>query len=290
MTDWEQQNKNALHMGAIDAHQHFWKYDPVNYGWINEDMSVIKKDFLPNDLKPLLEKNGFDGCVLVQSEQTKEHTDFLLHLASENDFIKGVVGWIDLQAEDITEQLVKYQPFRKLKGFRHILQDEENRKLMLKPQFKRGIEALGVFNYTYDILVFRDQVSFISELVSSFPDVAFVLDHLGKPDIRKKEIGDWEKDIRAVAQFENLYCKVSGMVTENDWKNWKQDDFKPYIDILLDTFGIERLMFGSDWPVCLLAASYDETLAVVKEYFSSFSKDEQEMFFGGNAERFYNLN
>jgi len=277
-------------MGAIDAHQHFWKYDPVNYGWINEDMSVIKKDFLPNDLKPLLEKNGFDGCVLVQSEQTKEHTDFLLHLASENDFIKGVVGWIDLQAEDITEQLVKYQPFRKLKGFRHILQDEENRKLMLKPQFKRGIEALGVFNYTYDILVFRDQVSFISELVSSFPDVAFVLDHLGKPDIRKKEIGDWEKDIRAVAQFENLYCKVSGMVTENDWKNWKQDDFKPYIDILLDTFGIERLMFGSDWPVCLLAASYDETLAVVKEYFSSFSKDEQEMFFGGNAERFYNLN
>jgi len=290
LTDWEQQNKNALHMGAIDAHQHFWKYDPVNYGWINEDMSVIKKDFLPNDLKPLLEKNGFDGCVLVQSEQTKEHTDFLLHLASENDFIKGVVGWIDLQAEDITEQLVKYQPFRKLKGFRHILQDEENRKLMLKPQFKRGIEALGVFNYTYDILVFRDQVSFISELVSSFPDVAFVLDHLGKPDIRKKEIGDWEKDIRAVAQFENLYCKVSGMVTENDWKNWKQDDFKPYIDILLDTFGIERLMFGSDWPVCLLAASYDETLAVVKEYFSSFSKDEQEMFFGGNAERFYNLN
>lgn len=277
-------------MAAIDSHQHFWKYDPVKYGWINDEMSVIKKDFLPNDLKPVLEKNGFDGCVLVQSEQTKEHNDFLLQLSDQNDFIKGVVGWIDLQAEDITEQLVKYQSSRKMKGFRHILQDEEDRMMMLKSGFKRGIAALGIFNYTYDILIYHAQLPHVTELVSSFSDVAFVLDHIGKPDIRNKEISKWEKDVRAIAQFENLYCKISGMVTENDWKEWKKDDMTPYIDIVLNAFGIKRVMFGSDWPVCLLAASYEETLVIIKDYFSSFSKNEQEMLFGGNAQRFYNLN
>jgi L-fuconolactonase len=162
--------------------------------------------------------------------------------------------------------------------------------LVLKPQFKRGIEALGIFNYTYDILIFPDQLSHVSDLVSFFPNVAFVLDHIGKPNIRKKEISDWEKNIIVAAQFENLYCKISGMVTEADWKSCKKEDFAAYIDIALNAFGIKRLMFGSDWPVCLLAASYEETLAIVKEYFSSFSKDEQEMLFEGNAQRFYNLN
>jgi L-fuconolactonase len=288
--DWEHQSKNASIMAAIDAHQHSWKYDPVNYGWINEDMSVIKKDFLPNDLQPVLEKTGFTGCVLVQSEQTKEHTDFLIHLASENVFIKGIVGWIDLRAEDIEEQLNFYKQHKKIKGFRHILQDEADRAMMLKTEFKRGIEALANSDYTYDILIHNDQLRHASSLVADFPYQLFVLDHIAKPNIREKKITDWEKGIRTLAEYDNVYCKLSGMVTENDWKEWKKDDFTPYIDIVVDAFGIEKLMFGSDWPVCLLAASYEETFGIVKDYFSSFSKDEQEMLFGGNAERFYNLN
>ena len=277
-------------MAAIDAHQHFWKYDPVNYGWINDDMSGIKKDFLPNDLKPVLEKNEFDGCVLVQAEQTKEHTDFLIQLATENDFIKGIVGWVDLQAGDIEQQIEFYKEQEKIKGFRHILQDEPDRALMLKPEFKKGIEVLSKNDFTYDILIHNDQLRFTSSLVSEFPYQLFVIDHIAKPDIRNKKITDWEKSIRTIAEYDNVYCKISGMMTENDWKEWKKEDFTPYIEIVLDAFGIKRLMFGSDWPVCLLAASYEETLAIVKDYFSPFSKDEQEMMFGGNAQQFYNLN
>jgi L-fuconolactonase len=273
----------------IDAHQHFWKFNPVRDSWITDEMSAIQKDFLPDDLTPLLVQNGFDGSVAVQASQSKEETEFLISLAKENDFIKGVVGWIDLQAPDITERLSKYKSFSVVKGFRHVLQGEPQRDLMLNPNFKRGIAALQQNDFTYDILIFPDQLRFSAELVALFPEQKFVIDHLAKPYIKRKEVGEWKSDIEKVAKHQNVYCKISGMVTEADWKTWKNEDFKTYLDVVVNAFGIHRIMFGSDWPVCLVAASYEKMLGIVEDYFFDFSKDEREQFFGLNATRFYNL-
>lgn len=276
-------------MKTIDAHQHFWKFDPVRDSWITDEMSVIQKDFFPGDLKPVLQRNGFDGCVAVQASQSEEDTEFLISLANDNDFIKGVVGWVDLQANDIEQRLTKYKSVSVVKGFRHVLQGEPQRDLMLTPNFKRGIAALQKHGFTYDILIFPDQVKFSEELVASFPEQKFVIDHIAKPYIKRKEIEEWKKDMESIAQHQNVYCKISGMVTEADWKGWKKEDFKPYLDVVVNAFGTNRILFGSDWPVCLVAASYETMLAIVKDYFSSFSKKEQEQFFGINAIRFYNL-
>jgi L-fuconolactonase len=274
---------------TIDAHQHFWQFNAVRDSWITDEMSVIQKNFFPNDLKPVLQQNGFDGCVAVQASQSEEETRFLISLASENDFVKGVVGWIDLQADNIEERLEEYKSIPVVKGFRHVLQGEPQRDLMLNPGFKRGIEALQQYGFTYDILIFPDQVKFSDELVAFFPEQKFVIDHIAKPYIKRKEIDEWKKDMENIAKHENVYCKISGMVTEADWKTWKKEDFEPYLDVVVNAFGTNRILFGSDWPVCLVAASYQEMLAIVKDYFASFSKDEQEQFFGLNAIRFYNL-
>jgi L-fuconolactonase len=274
---------------TIDAHQHFWKFDPVRDSWITDEMWVIQKDFFPNDLKPVLQQNGFDDCIAVQASQSEEETEFLISLANQYDFIKGIVGWVDLQANDIEERLEKYKSIPVVKGFRHVLQGEPQRDLMLKPEFKRGIAALQKQAFTYDILIFPDQVKFSDELAASFPEQKFVIDHIAKPYIKRKEIVEWKKDMEKIAMHENVYCKISGIVTETDWKGWKKEDFKPYLDVVVNAFGTNRILFGSDWPVCLVAASYNEMLAIVKEYFASFSKNEQEQFFGLNAIRFYNL-
>jgi L-fuconolactonase len=274
---------------TIDAHQHFWQFNAVRDSWITDEMSVIQKNFSPNDLKPVLQQNGFDGCVAVQASQSEEETRFLISLATENDFVKGVVGWIDLQADNIEERLEEYKSIPVVKGFRHVLQGEPQRDLMLNPGFKRGIEALQQYGFTYDILIFPDQVKFSDELVAFFPEQKFVIDHIAKPYIKRKEIDEWKKDMENIAKHENVYCKISGMVTEADWKTWKKEDFEPYLDVVVNAFGTNRILFGSDWPVCLVAASYQEMLAIVKGYFASFSKDEQEQFFGLNAIRFYNL-
>jgi L-fuconolactonase len=273
----------------IDAHKNFWQFDPVRDSWITDEMSVIQKDFFPGDLKPVLHKNGFDGCVAVQASQSEEETDFLIALAGEHDFIKGVVGWVDLQAGDITERLAWYQSFPVVKGFRHVLQGEQQRDLMLQPGFKRGIAALQEKGFTYDILIFPDQLKFSRELVALFPHQKFVIDHIAKPYIKRKEIDEWKKNIEAIAWHQNVYCKISGMVTEADWTTWKKEDFKPYVDAVVNAFGTNRIIFGSDWPVCLVAASYEKMLGIVGGYFSVFSKEEQEQFFGLNATRFYNL-
>jgi L-fuconolactonase len=273
----------------IDAHQHFWKFDPVRDRWITDDMAVIRRDFLPGDLKPLLEQNNIDGCVAVQAGQSETETDFLIQLAEENDFIKAVVGWVDLQATAIKERLEHYKQFNRVKGFRHILQGEKDRALMLSPAFKNGISALQQYGFAYDILVFPDQLKFVREFVAAFPHQKFVIDHIAKPNIKEQRIEDWEKNIAALAPYQNLCCKISGLVTEADWKKWKQQDFKNYLDIVVETFGTDRILFGSDWPVCLLAASYGQTLDIVKGYFSSFTKNEQDKFFGENAIQFYNL-
>jgi L-fuconolactonase len=276
-------------MLKIDAHQHFWKFDPIRHNWINDEMKIIQRDFLPNYLELILKENGFDGCVTVQADQSEAENELLLEYAKEHEFIKGVVGWTDLQAPDLEERLAYYKEFKKLKGFRHVLQGEPQRDLMLTSKFKNGIGLLGQSGFTYDILIYPDQLKFSTELVSLFPNQPFVVDHIAKPNIKGKEIIEWEKDIRAIAERDNVYCKLSGMITEADWKTWKLEDFTPYLDCVVEAFGINRLMFGSDWPVCLLAGSYGEMLEVVTNYFFHFSESEKDQLFGGNAIKFYDL-
>lgn len=274
---------------VIDAHQHFWKFDPVRDSWITDDMSVIQNDFLPEHLKPILQSNGVSGCVAVQADQSESENDFLISHAKQNDFIKGIVGWVNLEADNIEDRLAYYKSFEKVKGFRHVLQGEKQRDFMLRYDFKRGIDKLREFNFTYDILIFPDQLKYATEFVSLFPNQLFIIDHIAKPEIKAKKIEDWKNDIQAIAKYENVHCKISGMITEADWKNWSADDIRPYLDIVVEAFGIKRIVYGSDWPVCLVAGSYTETLNVVRNYFSSFTKNEQEMFFGQNAIKFYNL-
>jgi L-fuconolactonase len=276
-------------MDRIDAHQHFWKFDPVRDSWITDEMKVIQKDFLPNDLHTVLIQNNFDGCVAVQADQSENETQFLINLAHTNDFIKGVVGWINLQANDIEETLEYYKVFPVVKGFRHILQGEQDRKFMLGTKFMRGIGLLQKNNFTYDILIHTDQLKYVKDFVAAFPNQKFVIDHLAKPNIKKRDLEEWKKDIGAVAEYENVYCKISGMVTEADWENWKEDDFIPYMNTVVESFGTDRLMFGSDWPVCLVAATYSQVVNIPARYFFSFSGEEQDKFFGGNAIQFYNL-
>jgi L-fuconolactonase len=276
-------------MRAIDAHQHFWKYNSVRDAWITNDMHAIQRDFLPEDLGPLLQAHGFDGCVVVQSDQCEAENEFQLRNAEMHDFIKGVVGWIDFEAANIDERLQYYSQHNKLKGFRHILQGETQRDYMLRAGFTKGIGLLKRYNFTYDLLILPDQLGYATQLVSRFPDQMFVVDHIAKPDIRNKKIDDWKKDIQALAKHDHVFCKISGMVTEANWSTWNAVDFRPYMDVVVEAFGVSRIMYGSDWPVCLVAGSYADVLNVVRSYFSIFSTDEQQKFFGRNAVRFYNL-
>jgi L-fuconolactonase len=276
-------------MLKIDAHNHFWKFDPVRDSWITPAMEVIRRDFLPGEFQETLRHHGFDGCVVVQSDQTEEENEFQLGNAAENPFVKAVVGWVDLRGPKVESRLEYYTTFSRLKGFRHVLQGEADRSLMLRPAFKRGISLLRKYGFTYDILIFPDQLKFAKELVEEFPYQKFVIDHIAKPSIKTKEDGSWHEDIRAIAKHENVYCKISGMVTEADWHHWEKEDFHPYMDTVVDAFGTNRIMYGSDWPVCQVAATYTDMLTIVQEYFSKFSADEQAAFFGGNACTFYNI-
>jgi len=277
-------------MLKIDSHQHFWKYDDSMADWITDDMSALRRDFMPEDLAPILEGSGVDGCVVVQVNQSKEENVFQLENAAVNDFVKGVVGWVDLQAIDIINQLEELSVHQKLKGFRHILQGEKDRALMLNPTFLNGIKALSAHDFSYDILIYPDQLKYIPELVRQFPGQRFVIDHLAKPNIKAGNIKDWSSDIKALKSFDNLYCKVSGMITEADWEGWKVEDFNPYLDIAYETFGSGKLMFGSDWPVCLVAGEYKTVVSLAQDYVSKLSANEQSLFWGGNAIDFYKLN
>lgn len=276
-------------MARIDAHQHFWKYDPIRDNWITDEMYMIRKNFLPGDIKPFLEENGFDGCVTIQSDQSEKENIFQLTNAENYDFIKGVIGWVDLQAANISERLEYFAGFKKLKGFRHILQGEAQRDIMLREEFCRGIKALQAFNYTYDILIYPDQLGFSSQLAAKFPEQKFVIDHMAKPVIKKNEIDAWKKGIQQLAGYKNVYCKISGFVTEADFHHWQEPDFIPYFDVVTESFGTDRILFGSDWPVCLAGADYKTVSNIVKHYYSSFTQNEQEKIFGNNAIQFYNL-
>jgi len=276
-------------MYTIDSHQHFWKYSAEEHSWIGEEMAVIRKDFLPEQLAAVLKENNVNGCIAIQAGQSMAETDFLLGLAIEHDLIKGVVGWADLQSPNIETVLEQYAPFKKLKGFRHILQGETQRDLMLQPSFLRGIDALAKYDFTYDMLILPDQLQYVPALVSRFPDQRFVIDHMAKPPIKKHEISSWKNDIGLLAPYENVYCKLSGMITEADLQHWTYEELVPYMDVVTETFGTGRMMYGSDWPVCLAAGEYAEVIGIVKTYFSTFSRHEQSLFFAGNATQFYRL-
>ena len=272
----------------IDSHQHFWIFDPVRDSWIDESMQRIQRDFLPQDLSPVLEKNKFKGCVAVQADQTEAQTHFLLDLAKQNDFIKGVVGWVDLLDKNISERLDFFSTEKKLKGFRHVVQGEAD-DFMLRDDFRRGIEALKAHNYTYDILVFHRQLPAAIDLANRFPNQAFVLDHIAKPDIKSGEILSWKSNIIELAKAENVLCKISGMVTEANWKTWTPDDLKPYLDVVFEKFSPDRLLFGSDWPVCELAASYETVFSALNEVLGPVTESEHKEIFGESAKRFYRL-
>jgi L-fuconolactonase len=276
-------------MTKIDSHQHFWKFDPVRDNWIDSSMSVIQRDFYPGDLKPILDKHEISGCVAVQADQSDTETEFLLDLAEKNDFIKGVVGWVDLRAHDIARKLENYSQFKKIKGFRHVLQGEADRALMLSPSFTNGINALRVNDFTYDVLIFPDQLGYAHQLVKTFGGRRFVIDHIAKPDIKNKNIEKWANGMRALAKHENVWCKISGMVTEADWQNWQISDFEPYLDTVFGAFGTKKVMFGSDWPVCNVAGGYDKMISIVENYTAKLSAEEQARFWGLNAIEFYKL-
>lgn len=272
----------------IDSHQHFWKFDPVRHSWIDSSMQNIAKDFLPKDLKPLLETNLMDGCIAVQADQSETETQFLLGLAEENSFIKGVVGWVDLSAEDLSQRLEVFSKNTLFKGVRHVLQAEKE-GFMLKDPFLRGISELKNFNLTYDILIYPNQLEEARLLIEKNPDQPFVLDHLAKPYIKQQKIKNWASDIKELAKYKNVYCKLSGIVTEADWNHWQFENFKKYLSVAFDTFGSDRLMFGSDWPVCLLAGSYEHVVKIIDLFIENLEQEEKNNIMGGNACNFYNL-
>ncbi|NLR57117.1 amidohydrolase family protein [Chitinophaga polysaccharea] len=274
---------------VIDAHQHFWQYQSVRDAWIDESMEVIRRDFLPEDLIPVLEDNGVHGCIAVQADQSAEETSFLLSLAEKHDFIKGVVGWIDLRADNIQEQLQQYAGHPLLKGFRHIVQAEPDFNFLLGENFCRGIKALAQHQFTYDILVYPKQLPAVEEFVQLFPDQALIIDHLAKPYVKTGELAEWAAQMRRIAQAPHVYCKLSGLVTEADWQQWKPAHFRPFLEVALEAFGPNRLVYGSDWPVCLLAAQYHEVKHIVTDFISTLSTSEQQQIMGGNACSFYHL-
>lgn len=275
-------------MNRIDAHQHFWKFDPVRDSWIDESMQKIQRDFLPEDLLPLLHENQFSGCVAVQASQSEDETNFLVNLATKNDFIKGVVGWVDFRGVTIEERLNHFSSNKIIKGFRHVVQGESD-DFMLRKDFQNGISALKQFNFTYDILIFHRQLPAAIELVNQFPDQPFVIDHIAKPDIKSGDILSWKKGIQEIAKAENVSCKISGMVTEAEWKNWKTDDLKPYLDVVFENFSADKLMFGSDWPVLNVASNYAEVVKTLEDYIAQLTVENQNKIWFQNAISFYKL-
>lgn len=273
----------------IDAHQHFWRYSAEEYDWIDDSMAVLRRDFLPKDLKPELEALGFDACIAVQARQTLDETRWLLKLADENPFIAGVVGWVDLRAENALDHLATFACNPKFVGVRHIIQTEHDERFLLRPDFLRGIAALQEFDLTYDILIYPRHLAVATEFVSRFPDQRFVLDHLAKPFIRAQSIEPWATHLRELAKFPNVFCKLSGMVTEADWKSWKPHHFKRYIETAMEAFGPDRLMIGSDWPVCKVAGSYFAVMSLVIEFLQCQPTETSEKILGGTAQRIWRL-
>ncbi len=273
----------------IDSHQHFWRHTAAEYPWIDDSMGALRRDFLPADARLEMDRASVDACVAVQARQTLDETRWLLELADANPFIAGVIGWVDLQADDASEQLEQFVDHPKFVGVRHIVQAESDDRFMLRPGFCRGISLLEDRDLTYDILIYPKHLPAAAELVSRFRRQRFVLDHLAKPDIRAGDMREWEKGIRELAAYPFVFCKLSGLVTEADWTRWTPDDLRPYLDVAFDCFGAHRLLAGSDWPVCTVAADYARTVAVIDDYMAERPPAERASVMGDNAVRLWGL-
>ena len=274
----------------IDAHQHFWRYDPASYSWIDSRMQRIARDFLPDDLQPHLAGCKFDGAIAVQARSNLEETKFLVELAHNHDCVKGVVGWADLCADNLDDVLDELCQDQELRGLRHIVQDEPDDQFLLRNDFQNGVRKLADRGLVYDVLIYPRQLDAAISFVAALPDQPFVLDHLGKPDIKNQDHDTWQLGFDGMAQFEQGSCKVSGMVTEAKWNEWQPSDFRHYLDSALEAFGPDRLMFGSDWPVCLLAANdYQDVYQLVADWAKALSDSEQQKLFGDNAARIYGI-
>lgn len=272
----------------IDAHHHFWHYNTQDYGWISDEMAVLRRDFLPADLKPELDRAGIDRVVSVQARQCIEETEWLLKLAEENDFIAGVVGWLPIASPEFPALLEKFAANPKLRAIRHVVQDEPDDRFILGEAFNRGIDRLLAAHLVYDILIFERHLPYATEFVKNHsPEQVFVLDHIAKPKIAAGEMQPWADNLRKLAAFPNVYCKLSGLVTEADIHNWTPDQLRPYVETVLDAFGPERVMFGSDWPVCTCATDYSAWRGLVGEFISRLSETEQAQIMGGTALKAY---
>lgn len=272
----------------IDSHVHFWKFDPIRDAWITNDMTAIRKDFLPKDFSLELKVNNIEGCIAVQADQSDDETSFLVNLAKENPFIKGVVGWIDLKSDQLEQSLQNYQSEKLIKGFRHIAEGEEI-GFLLQKNVLNGIAALHQYDYTFDILLRQDQLSDAVKLSEKLPNQSFILDHCGKPDLKTNDLKDWKSNISELAKNHNIYCKISGLLTQGDWNRINEKSIFEISDFIFSQFGIKRIFFGSDWPVMLLGGNYALWLELISKYVIQFSKEEQELFFSGNAVKFYKL-
>lgn len=273
----------------VDAHQHFWRYDPAEYVWIGEGMERLARDYLPADLAPLLTAEGIAGSVAVQARQTIEETRWLLGLAAKHPAILGVVGWVDLRSSEAGEQLREFAANPRFVGVRHVVQNEPDVRFLLGEAFVGGLRQLHGFGLTYDLLLFPPQLPAAVELAGMMPEQPFVLDHLAKPLIKPGILDPWQADLRALARHPNVSCKLSGLVTEAAWQGWRRADFAPYLEVALEAFGPKRLMLGSDWPVCLLAAEYPDVVGIVTDFIARLSDSEQALILGGTASRFYGL-
>jgi L-fuconolactonase len=273
----------------LDSHQHFWRYNPSEYGWITESMGALRRDFLPADLRPLLNEIAFDGCVAVQARQNLEETCWLLELADHHPSVRGVVGWVDLRSPGLRAQLESFASKPKLVGVRHVLHDEPDDRFMLGTAFRNGIGCLKEFSLTYDLLLHPRHLPVAVELAETFPGQPFVLDHIAKPSISTVSISPWRDDLRELAKHPAVYCKLSGMVTEAAWRQWQASDFYRYIDTVIEAFGVDRVMIGSDWPVCTLSGDYGTTMHVVIDYVQQFPPSVRAGILGENCARFYGL-
>jgi L-fuconolactonase len=272
----------------IDTHVHFWNYNKVKDAWITDDMKLLQKDFLPQGLKHVLEENKVNGVIAVQADQSENENEFLIGLSEKDSFIKGIVAWVDLQNENIENKLLYYSKFPVIKGFRHIVQAEPE-GFLKREGFLKGIKLLKEFNFTYDILIYENQLTEAIEFVNKFPEQKFIIDHCAKPDIKNKSINKWKTGIQEIAKNKNVYCKLSGLTTEADWKTWDAKDFYPYLDVVFKSFGTNKLLFGSDWPVVLISGGYSKWVTLLENYMRDFSKEEKEKVFERNAIEFYNL-
>jgi L-fuconolactonase len=278
-------------VARVDAHQHFWEYDPARYGWIDASMQVLRRDYLPDDLGPLLHETGTQATVAVQATQSVDETDWLLGLADRHPFIAGVVGWVDLQADSdaLYRQLARLSAHPKFVGVRHVVQDEPDDFFLRRPAFRRGLSVLAEFDLAYDILIYPRQLPAALELVAALPHQRFVLDHLGKPPIRTWSVDAWAQALEPLAALPNVCAKLSGLVTEAEWTGWTDEAIRPCLEIAWSCFGADRLMAGSDWPVCTLAASYVRTVGLVEAFLGEKTTRERAAVLGGNAQRFYRL-